>query len=291
VKHLKPGDRVKCDSVVGCGKCEWCQRGATQFCPDGWEFGITRDGGWADWLVAPARNLRKLPAEISDEVAAIMDVEVYGALRKPGVRSGETIAILGAGPAGLIGLQVARLLGAGRVILCGTRPERLELAKRLGADEVIDSRACDANEAVKDLTGGLGVDLAMDAAGTDLAIQQAIRMVRPQGRVVLYGVLGHAMRDFPSDEIVLKDLILYGALPDRTGWEEFIEWVASGQLDLASLITHRFPLEQAGEALRFMRDRKEGAIKAVLRISGAEGIPAETASASLKQSQLGPGAC
>jgi threonine dehydrogenase-like Zn-dependent dehydrogenase len=266
VRGFHPGDRVKCDSVVGCGACEWCRSGATQFCPRGSEFGITRDGGWAEWLVAPQRNLHKLPDAVPDEVAAIMDVEVLNALGKAGIRPGETVAVFGAGPAGLIALQFAHILGAGTVVLCGRRRERLELGRQLGAERVIDLATTDVVETVRAVTGGLGADVVFDAAGTEQAILDAFRVLRPQGRAVLYGVPDRAIPEFPVKDLVLKDVVVYGALPNRTGWEEMIELVSSGRLDLQRLITHRFPLERAGEALRAMRDRKDGAIKAVLQI-------------------------
>jgi threonine dehydrogenase-like Zn-dependent dehydrogenase len=264
VRGFHPGDRVKCDSVIGCGVCDWCRRGATQFCPRGSEFGITRDGGWAEWLIAPERNLHRLPDAVPDEVAAILDVEVLNALRKPGIRPGETVAVFGAGPAGLIALQLARILGAGKVVLCGRRRERLELGRQLGADHVVDVASADAVESVSALTGGAGADVVFDAAGTEKAILDGLRALGPQGRAVLYGVPDGPLREFPAKDIVLKDVTVYGALPDRTGWDELIGLVASGRLDLGHLITHRFPLERAGEALGAMRDRKDGAIKAVL---------------------------
>jgi threonine dehydrogenase-like Zn-dependent dehydrogenase len=267
VERFSRGDRVKCDSVVGCGTCAWCRKGATQFCHDGAEFGITQDGGWSEWLVAPERNLYHLPDSISDEAAAIMDVEVPGAFRKPGIMPGETVVVFGAGPAGLIALQCARILGAGRVILCGTRSERLKLGAKLGASEVIDVNQDDAVPAVRDLTGGRGVDLAFDAAGSESSILAALEVVRPQGRVVFYGVPERPVSGFPVKQAVLKDVVIYGALPNRTGWEQVIDWVAAGQLELQNLITHRFPLEHANQALSTMRDRRDGAIKAVLNIS------------------------
>lgn len=267
VRGLSPGDRVKCDSVVGCGTCAWCRRGAMQFCPCGFEFGVTRDGAWTERLVAPARNLHHLPASISDEVGAVLDVEVLNALRKASVRPGETVAIFGAGPAGLIALQCARILGAGNVILCGTRRERLELGLRLGADHAVDVHAGDAPSEVRTITGGEGVDLAFEAVGAERAILDAIEVLRPQGRAVFYGVPDHPIAEFPLQKAVLKDLTLYGSLPDRTGWDEMIALVAAGRLDLASLITHRFPLEEAATALATMRDRRDGAIKAVLRMN------------------------
>lgn len=267
VRRVQPGDRVKCDSVVGCGACEWCARGATQFCPAGSEFGITRDGGWAEWLVAPERNLHRLPEAITDEVAAILDVEVFGALRKPAVAPGATVAIFGPGPAGLIATQLARILGAGCVILCGTRWERLEVGRELGADHVVHVGEQDPVRAIRELTGGRGADLVFEASGSAPAVTAAIEAVRPQGKVVLYGVHGKPLADFPVDRVVLKDIELYGALADRTGWEELIALVAGGRLNLARLITHAFPLEAAWEAYRAASSRASGCLKAVLLVA------------------------
>jgi threonine dehydrogenase-like Zn-dependent dehydrogenase len=263
VHGFSAGDRVKCDSVTGCGNCTWCRSGATQFCPDGWEFGITRDGGWAERLIVPERNLHRLPDALSDEVAAILDVEVYSALRKPGVSPGDTVAVVGAGPAGLIALQCARVLGAGRVIISDSRPERLALGKWLGADHIVNVDECQFVEEVRRITNGQGVDLAFDAAGTERSFLEMLQVLRPQGRAVLYGVPDSAVAQFPLQEVILKDITLYGSLSDRTGWGELIELVATGRINLQCLITHRFPLRQAAEALPIIRDPRSGAIKGI----------------------------
>jgi len=267
VTRVRPGDRVKCDSVCGCGACAWCAQGAAQFCPSGSEFGITRDGGWSQWLVAPERNLHVLPDAIPDDVAAIMDVEVPGALRKPGIAPGEAVAVFGPGPAGLIAIQVARVMGAGLVILCGTRRERLEAGKELGADHVIDINEQDPAEAIRELTGGRGADLVFEAAGNRRAVADSLEAVRPQGKFVLYGVHGGPMSEFPVDRVVLKDIVVYGALANRTGWEELIALVAARRINLARLITHVFPLEAAADAYRASSTRSSGCLKAVLRIA------------------------
>ena len=267
VTRVRPGDRVKCDSVCGCGLCDWCRQGATQFCESGSEFGITRDGGWAEWLVAPERNLHPLPDAISDEVAAIMDVEVFGGLRKPGIRPGDTVVVFGPGPAGLIAIQAAKAFGAGTVILCGTRPDRLHAGRELGADHVIDVHAQDTVAAIRDLTSGRGADVVFDAAGTRKSVVDGIEAVRPQGKVALYGVHGAPVPDFPVDRVVLKDIVMYGALSNRTGWEELIPMVADGRINLSRLITHRFPIEAVREAFLTARDRSTGCLKAVLQIA------------------------
>ena len=267
VTRVRPGDRVKCDSVCGCGECSWCADGATQFCPSGSEFGITRDGGWAEWLVVPERNLHILPGAITDEVAAIMDVEVFGSLRKPGIFPGETVAVFGPGPAGLIAIQVARAMGAGVVILCGTRRERLEAGKELGADHVINVSERDPVEAIREMTNGRGADLVFEGAGNRKAVLDGIEAVRAQGKLVLYGVHGAPVPEVPLDRIVLKDIVVYGALTNRTGWEELMRMVAQKKLDLARLITHTYPLEAASEAYAASSDRRSGCLKAVLRIA------------------------
>jgi L-iditol 2-dehydrogenase len=267
VTRVRPGDRVKCDSVVGCGVCEWCARGATQFCPAGSEFGITRDGGWAEWLVAPERNLHRLPEGITDEVAAILDVEVFGALRKPGIAPGATVAVFGPGPAGLIATQLARILGAGSVILCGTRWDRLEAGRELGADHLVHIPQQDPVQAIRELTGGRGADFVFEASGSARAVNDAIEAVRPQGKVVLYGVHGRPIADFPADRVVLKDLEVYGALANRTGWEELMALVAAGRLNLGRLITHAFRLEEAWEAYRAASLRASGCLKAVFLVA------------------------
>ena len=267
VQGLSVGDRVKCDSVVGCGHCGWCRKGATQFCRDGWEFGISCDGGWATTIVVPERNLHRLPANVSDEAAAILDVEVPSAFRKPGLAKGETVAVIGAGPAGLVALQYARLQGAGCVILSDMRPERLELGKRLGADHVINVSECDFEDAVNCITNHQGVDLAFDAAGSPRSICDTLHVLRPQGRAVLYGIPDTSISSFPHHEAILRDIAVYGSLPDRVGWQELIQWVASGAIDLESLITHRFELRDAPKTMPLMRDYGDGIIKCVLLIN------------------------
>jgi threonine dehydrogenase-like Zn-dependent dehydrogenase len=267
VTGVRPGDRVKCDSVCGCGECSWCAGGATQFCPSGSEFGITRDGGWAEWLVVPERNLHVLPEAISDAVAAIMDVEVFGSLRKPGIAPGEAVAVFGPGPAGLIALQVARAMGAGVVILCGTRAERLDAGRELGADHLVNVGEKDPVAAIREITGGRGADLVFEAAGNRRAVLDAIEAVRPQGKVVLYGVHGAALPEMPLDRVVLKDLVVYGALTNRNGWEDLMTMVARGQINLARLITHTFPLEAAADAYAASSDRGSRCLKAVLSIA------------------------
>lgn len=266
VGRVKPGDRVTVDSVVGCGICPLCHRGSTQYCPDGSEIGMSVDGGMQEFLYVPERNLFPIPDRISHEESAILDIEVYGALRKPGVEKDCILLVLGPGPGGLVAVQLGKILGAGKVILTGARPERLLLGKRLGADVILDSSSPQLAKMVLEHTGGRGPDMLFDAAGTAESLRTALDLVAPQGKVVLYGVHGAPVPAVDIDHIILKDIVVYGALSDRLGWEDMIGWVAGGKLNLSDIITNRFPLERAQEAYETVRDRRGGAIKAVLMV-------------------------
>jgi 2-desacetyl-2-hydroxyethyl bacteriochlorophyllide A dehydrogenase len=265
VQRVQTGQSVTLDSVVGCGACHFCRRGSVQFCPSGYELGITADGGCQDYLLAPERNVYPVGPRISYEEAAILDAEVWGALRKCGVHPGESVLVLGHGPAGLIACQIARLMGADRVILCGRSPGRLAAARRLGlADRYVSVAEEDLAAVAAEESGGKGIDLVVDCAGTPRSTADAVRIATPGGRVLLYGVYTEPLSQFDLNQVVLKDLTVFGALSDRVGWEEVIGLVDSGALKLKPLITHRFPIEQAAAAYSLMEAKADGVIKAVL---------------------------
>ena len=264
VTSVAPGDRITVDSVVGCGECEYCHRGSNQFCPNGYEIGQTVDGGMQEFLKLPERNVFKIPDQMSDEEAAILDVEVLGALKKAGVEKDSSVLVIGPGSGGLVAAQLAKILGAGKVLLLGTRSERLELGKRLGADITLEVSDKGLSEAVLEATGGSGPDMVVDMAGSASSLALTFELVTNQGKVVLYGIHGSPIEFVDMDRITLKDLTVYGTLSDRVGWQDMIRWVANGSLNLKEIITHRFPLREAQKAYEIIRDRSEGAIKAVL---------------------------
>lgn len=264
VQRVRPGDRVTIDSVVGCGQCDLCRQGHCQFCADGFELGINRDGACQDYLIVPGRNAYRIPDSISFEEAAVLDMEVWNALRKCGIHRDDRVLILGGGPIGLIACQLARVLGAQHIALSDILQPRLTTAKALGvADEYLAARQDDsANEAASEPA----YDVVLDCAGTSASTLHALKAVRPCGRVLLYGVHEFAVKQIDVNQIVLKNLVVFGALSDRTGWEDVIALVASGALNLKSLITHRFSLEDGSRAYDTVRRRENGLIKAVLLV-------------------------
>jgi 2-desacetyl-2-hydroxyethyl bacteriochlorophyllide A dehydrogenase len=264
VGRIRNGDRVTVDAVVGCGQCNFCRRGRRQFCANGFELGITRDGGCQDYLIVPKKNAYCIPSTVSFEEAAILDMEVYNAIRKCRVETGDAILILGAGSIGLIACQVARILGADHIVLADVLKGRLDTAEAQGiADAYLSISGNGSPTGTGDEYSGT-FDLVIDCAGTSDSTQHALKAVRPGGRVLLYGVHEHAIDQLDLNQIVLKDLVLFGAQSDRSGWEDVIGLVASGALDLKSLITHRFALEEGPRAYDLVRKREDAVIKAVL---------------------------
>lgn len=264
VGNVGEGDRVTVDSVVGCGHCPFCLRGAAQFCPDGFEFGISADGGSQDYLIVPKRNVYRVPDAITFEEAAILDTEIYNAVRKCGIRRGDRVLVLGAGPIGLITCQVVRIQGAGHVALGDVLPYRLESAETLGmADSYLPMKQ-DGIEQPDGKADFEPYDVVIDCAGGSGSVRYALHAVGLGGRVLLYAVHEKPANKLDLNQIVLKDLVVFGAQSDRDGWEEVIDLVQSGRLNLKSLITHRFPLEKGSEAFDLVRRRKDGVIKAIL---------------------------
>ena len=264
VEHVREGDRVTLDAVVGCGHCCLCKRDSVQFCTKGFEFGITRDGGCQEYLVVPKRNVYRIADTVSFEEAAILDMEVYNAVRKCGVEPTDSVLVLGAGPIGLIACQVARILGADHVTLSDVLSGRLDAARAIGMADAYLSGEERGEPAVTGSNGAEGYDIVIDCAGTSQSAKRALSIVRPGGRVLFYGVHEHPINDLDLNQIVLKDLVVLGAQSDRNGWEEVIDLVTSRTLDLRSLITHRFSLEEGRRAYELVGKREESVIKAVL---------------------------
>ncbi|MGI8992111.1 MAG: zinc-dependent alcohol dehydrogenase [Bryobacteraceae bacterium] len=263
VSRLKPGDRVTIDSVVGCGNCHFCLQGSPQFCPSGYEFGINRDGGCQDFLVVPEANAFLISNAISFEEGAILDMEMYAALARCSAADGVSALVVGDGPAGLIACQLLRHMGAGKVILSGQSAARMTKANELTlADRVIDARYENVGHTIEEETK-IGVDIAVDCAGTPESARQALGAVRAGGVVLLYAVYRQLLENFDLNNIVLRDLRVFGALSDRQGWESVIALAETGRLQLRSLITHRFALEQAKLAFDSVKDGRDGLVKAV----------------------------
>jgi 2-desacetyl-2-hydroxyethyl bacteriochlorophyllide A dehydrogenase len=268
VGNVREGDRVTVDAVVGCGRCALCRRNRAQFCTEGFEFGITRDGGCQDYLVVPKKNVYRIADSVSFEEAAILDMEVYNAIRKCRVETGDSVLVLGAGPIGLIACQVARILGAGHIVLSDILKSRLDASEALGIADTYQPATKNGSGNGSGPGNGAdeSFDLVIDCAGSAQSTRHALNVVRPGGRILLYGVYEKAVNDLDLNQVVLKDLVILGAQSDRNGWEEVIDLVTSGALNLKKLITNRFPLEEGQSAYDLVRNKEEAVIKVVLLV-------------------------
>ncbi len=242
---IVPGDRVALNSVLTCGTCFWCARGETAQCLGMASIGFAIDGGLAERLVWPSGQLVKLPDHVSSEEAALTEptsVAVH-AVKRSGAGPGDRVLVLGAGTVGLLAMQAAKSFGA-TVYAADTRKMSLDLAQELGADEVIDATRGDAIEAVMALTDGVGADIVIDAAGAESTPEQAVKMARRGGRVVLVAIYTTTPR-FDFNNLVSTEIEVAGSLAfSQADVEDAIRLMSSGEISTRQLVTEIVALDE-----------------------------------------------
>jgi threonine dehydrogenase-like Zn-dependent dehydrogenase len=265
-RRFQAGNRVIVYHISGCGLCNDCRRGYMISCTSeryrrayGWQ----RDGGMADYLLAEEKDLIHLPDELSYADGAQVACgfgTVYEGLQKIGISGNDAVLITGLGPVGLAAAALCRKLGASRIIGIDVLEERMKLARDLGlCDEVLRSGRDNVAE-VRGLTGGHGVERAVDCSANDAARATAIRATRKWGRIVLLGEGGRVEFN-PSPDIIHDQKTIFGSWVTST-WlmEELVERLVRWNLHPADLITHRFALDQVGEAYALMASGKCGKV-------------------------------
>lgn len=253
VRNVRAGDRVMIHHYSGCGSCTHCQAGWTQLCPNGMKvYGSHAHGGFADFELVEDYMCVPMPDGLSFEEGAACSCgtgTAYQALKRLGVSGLDTLVVFGQGPVGLSATFLGAVMGA-RVIAVDPVSERRHLARRFGAWETIDPAAADPIRAIRELTGGLGADASLDATGIAEARINAVRSTRIWGRACFVGEAGTVTFE-PTPDIIHRQLTLIGSWTFSTGvLKELGEFVVQRQLPLSDLITHRFSLDQAGEAMR-----------------------------------------
>lgn len=269
VTDLPVGTRVGVEICVGCGICSHCKVGRVNLCDKLEEFGVTVDGGMTELLAAPARNLHPLPPGLSFEQAVLADplACVIRGLELMPVTSGSWVAVLGPGQMGLLATQILKRILRARVVVVGTRPDRLALARALGADEVVDVHDGDPVAAVRELTDG-GAEFVYEAAGTALALDQGLTMARKGGTVVMLTV--HRRVSVNLEPAVRGELRLMGSICySYREYQRALALLADGRVDAQPFLGHVFPLHQAQEAFDFVLGRR--GIKAILQVGGPGG--------------------
>jgi L-iditol 2-dehydrogenase len=266
---LRPGDRVAAENHAGCGLCRMCRAGQYNLCervrrPGYKLYGHTAPGALAEYAVRPAKVLHKLPDSVSDEAGALVNqgALTIHAVRRTGLDPGSSVAVFGPGLLGLMMAQVARASGAAEVIVVG-RGERVKLAAELTDARVVDYQEADPVEAIRDLTGGRGVDRVYECAGNPTVVPQGLAAVRRGGRVALLGLTGAKGVEISPDTLTLNEIDLMGIRSSPNAYPAIIALLASGAVDVEPLLTHVYPLEQVEEAFAALRDRT--AIRPILK--------------------------
>lgn len=272
VEKLAVGDRVLVSCISSCGSCRYCRDGQYGQClgGGGWILGHLIDGTQAEYVRVPFadNSTHKVPAGVSDEqmvmLADILPTSYEVGVLNGAVRPGDVVAIVGAGPIGLAAVLTAQLYSPSHIVVIDIAETRLEAAKNIGADVVVDSTSQDPRAVVDELTGGLGADVAMEAVGVPETFDQAVRLVRPGGHVANIGVHGKPVT-LHLEDIWIKNLTITTGLVDTHSTPTLIGLVAGRRLDTASMITHHFGMEEFDLAYDvFSRPGETGALKVLI---------------------------
>jgi L-iditol 2-dehydrogenase len=254
------GDRVACETASSvCGQCTYCLSGNYNLCPHRLGYGALADGAFTRYVVARPQILHHIPATVSFEHAALTEpiCVAYNALvEKTTIKPGETVVIQGPGPIGIMALQIARLRGAGTLIVLGTDADaqRMKVAEVLGAHYLVNIQHEDALKLVKSLGDGYGADLVVDCTGVSRALKQSLELVRPNGRITKIG-WGPQPIDFSLDPLVAKAVTLQGSFSHTyPTWERALGLLATGQMNLAPVIGGVYALSDWEEAFSRMEE-------------------------------------
>ena len=271
------GDRVLVGAITPCGQCEACLTGHLSQCGHGsgfeaiggWRFGNTINGAQAEYLLVPnaQANLARIPDDVTDEQAVLLaDIASTGfsGAESGGVRIGDTVVVFAQGPIGLCATAGAKLMGATTIIGVDADPNRLAMARRMGADVTLDVSKVDVVDEIKRLTGGLGADVAIEALGTQGTFESALRSLRPGGTLSSLGVYsGKLQIPYEAFAAGLGDHRIVTTLcpggKERMG--RLLRAVQSGRFDPTPLLTHHFRLADIGEAYRIFSNRLDGVLK------------------------------
>jgi len=269
VEGFEVGDRVLVHYVLSCGGCRYCSLGKENLCERYAMIGKDVDGGFAEYIAVPARNLVKLPEGLPFEQGAILGCAVstpLHALRRAQLKPGEVVVVYGVGGLGVHAVQLAsRVYGAGLMVAVDVAEYKLELAKRLGADVVVNPLHEDPVERVREETDGRMADVVVELVGKRETIMKGIECVGRGGRMVLVGIGLEEITLSPYRTIIGKEMELIGVNDHlKSELYQLVDLIASGRLDLSASITHRLAPEEANRALEILEHKLGNPVRVVL---------------------------
>lgn len=254
VDGIRKGERVSIEPVIRCGRCSYCTAGRYTLCDQLKVVGVHADGGFSEQVTVPDYSVNRLPENISFEEGALVTpaaVALY-ALSRSEAKPGASFAIVGGGPIGLSVVQFAKLTGALQVILCEPLEKRRRLGERFGATQLV-SPSDDMAKKVAELTGGVGVDVVVEASGVPENLEECLKMVKRGGRVVLAGAFGKP-GGITVMNIVRKDLEVTGAWLYPNHYSRALSLLSKSKINLKDYVTRQMPLGQVAEAFQAADD-------------------------------------
>lgn len=271
VRNFKAGDRVLISCITSCGRCTYCKRAMYAHCEDGgWILGNLIDGTQAEYVRIPYADTSLYPIpEGCDEEALVMLSDILPTGLEIGVINGEVhpgdvVAIVGAGPVGMATLLAAQLYSPAEIIMIDLDANRLEMAKKFGATKTVNGAEGNAVEQVMDLTGGKGVDVAIEAVGFPATFDICQQILKPGGRLANVGVHGKPV-ELRLEQLWLRNVKITTGLVSTSTTPMLIKTVQSGKINPQQLVTHRFPLDQILQAYEVFRHAaREKALKVIL---------------------------
>jgi L-iditol 2-dehydrogenase len=263
------GQRVAIEPAQSCGVCEPCREGHPNLCPHVRFFGTPPvDGAYRELVNVPAHGVFPLPDRLSDAEGALLETLGIGihAVDLSHLRAGQTVAVFGTGPVGLVTLAVARVAGASQIFAVDRLAPRLAVARALGADVVLRAGEADPVAAILEATGGRGVDVAFEAAGAPETPQQCAEVAKVGGTLVIIGIPADDTLSFQHATVRRKGLTIKLCRRMKHTYPRAIALVASGQINVKPLLTHTFPLSRIAEAFDLVEGYRNGVVKAVIEM-------------------------
>jgi (R,R)-butanediol dehydrogenase/meso-butanediol dehydrogenase/diacetyl reductase len=246
VTGIKVGDRVCVEPIYSCGTCHSCRKGHYNVCEQLGFIGLSGGlGGFSEYSVVPSKMIHKIPDNMTWEQAALVEpaaVAVH-AVRQSDMKIGDSVAVIGTGPIGLLVIQAAKAAGASRIAAVEVSPERRDFAEQAGADLVIDPLEREPVEAIKEFTNGLGVDVAFEVAGIEATIHTAIESTKPEGNVVNISIW-EKPASIPVNQFILTERKMTSIIAYRNIFPQVIQLIANGQMKATELITKKISLDQ-----------------------------------------------
>lgn len=270
VTHLKVGDRVALEPGRTCGHCEFCKTGRYNLCPDVVFFATPPvDGVFQEYVAHEADLCFKLPENVSTMEGALIEPLAVGfhAAMQGDAKAGQTAVVMGAGCIGLVTMMALKAMGVSKVYVVDIMQKRLDKAMELGADGVINGSEVNAVEAVMELTGGKGCDLAIETAGTQITTVQTIHMTKKGSTIVLVGYSKSGEMTLPMSLALDKELTFKTVFRYRHIYPMAIDAVAAGKVNLKGIVTDIFSLDEAQKAMDYSVNNKADIVKAVIKIT------------------------